>query len=76
MILYFNKAKYTAAERTIVKSIVANLSLKRIPEPEIMSQSTDIATRHYHRPIDKAASQLSIGPNCLSESKVRVIYDL
>lgn len=28
--------KFTAAERNLVKSIIANLSIKRIPEPEII----------------------------------------
>ena len=31
-------SKYTAAERTLVRSIVANLSLKRIPDREITSE--------------------------------------
>ena len=31
-------SKYTYAERELVKSIVASLSLKRIPEPEILAQ--------------------------------------
>jgi hypothetical protein len=31
-------SKYTAAERTLVKSIVANLSIKRIPDPEIIKE--------------------------------------
>ncbi|MFI5405244.1 MAG: hypothetical protein ACHQ1D_01890 [Nitrososphaerales archaeon] len=30
--------KYTAAERTLVKSIIASLSIKRVPEPEILSE--------------------------------------
>jgi hypothetical protein len=31
-------SKYTAAERTFVNSIVASLSIKRIPDPEIMKE--------------------------------------
>ena len=31
-------SKYTAAERTLVRSIVANLSLKRIPDSEIKKE--------------------------------------
>ena len=31
-------SKYTATERTLVKSIVASLSIKRIPETEIMKE--------------------------------------
>jgi hypothetical protein len=30
--------KYTAAERTLVKSIVASLSIKRIPDPDIVKE--------------------------------------
>ena len=30
--------KYTAPERTLVKSIIASLSIKRVPEPEILSE--------------------------------------
>ena len=31
-------SKYTAAERRIVRSIIASLSIKRVPEPEILSE--------------------------------------
>ena len=31
-------SKYTAAERTLVKSIVASLSIKRVPDPEIIKE--------------------------------------
>lgn len=31
-------SKYTAAERTLIRSIVANLSLKRIPDKEITGE--------------------------------------
>ena len=30
--------KYTAAERTLVRSIIASLSIKRVPEQEILSE--------------------------------------
>ena len=30
--------KFTNEERTLIKSIVANLSIKRIPEPEIINE--------------------------------------
>ena len=30
--------KFTAPESTLIKSIVASLSIKRIPEPEIMNE--------------------------------------
>jgi hypothetical protein len=33
-------SKYTAAERTLVKSIVAALSIKRIPDSKIMKEHT------------------------------------
>jgi hypothetical protein len=31
-------SKYTAAERTLVKSVVASLSIKRVPDPEIITE--------------------------------------
>ena len=31
-------SKYTATERTLVKSIVANLTIKRVPDPEIIKE--------------------------------------
>ena len=31
-------SKYTAAERTLVKSVVASLSIKRVPDPEIIKE--------------------------------------
>ncbi len=31
-------SKYTSAERSLVKSIVAGLSIKRIPDPEILKE--------------------------------------
>ena len=41
---------YTAEERTLVRSIVATLTIKRIPDPEIIKAIIDRPTRPYQSP--------------------------
>ena len=59
-------SKYTVAERALVKSIVATLSIKRIPEPEIINEiynqtNKTIAKLHYTKLKRESKRNLSNG---------------
>jgi hypothetical protein len=62
-------SKYTAAERALVKNIVATLSIKRIPEVEIINAIFDQTNKTLSK------SGLFRATYCSSLSK-KQLYDL